>query len=181
MGSPLSSIIAEVFIDRLERWTLKYSHYSTCVLWSRYIDDIFCIWRGSNLELKKFHVDLHKFDEHISFTVEIENCELNFLDLNVKPVEDEIIDTLLTPVFSIYHKPTYTAVSINHCSLHPTSHKLAIIKSAVNCLLCMPLLPEDIEKETRMMESIAKMNSLKINVQLLILSLIHISEPTRPY
>ena len=156
-------------MDRLERWTLKYSPHSKHVLqWSRYVDDVFWIWRGSDHQLNKFHEDLHKFDSNISFTLENGHHNLNFLDLNIKLAPDDINDGLISAIFSVYRKPSFTGISINNQSLHPTSHKLAVIKSAVNRLLQLPLRPDAFESETKTIEHIAKINSLQINVRLLI-------------
>ena len=135
-------------MDRLERWALKHSRYSSHVLlWSRYIEDIFCVWWGSESQLNKFQADLHSFDPNISFTLENGHHHLSYLDLNIKLVLDDINDSMLTPIFSVYRKPSFTGVSINGQSLHPTMHKLAVIKSAVNRLLCLPLLHNAEEKE----------------------------------
>ena len=44
MGGPLSSLVDDVLIERLERWALKISKYSHhAIFWYRYVDDILCI------------------------------------------------------------------------------------------------------------------------------------------
>ena len=55
MGGPLSSLIPNVLIDRLERWVFKHSRYSKhALIWNRYVDDVFCVWTASDLELNLF-------------------------------------------------------------------------------------------------------------------------------
>ena len=63
MGGPFSSLMADVLMDRLERWVLNFARFSSLVLlWYRYVDDTFCIWNGTDSELETFTKDLHTFD-----------------------------------------------------------------------------------------------------------------------
>ena len=42
MGGPLSSLLADIFMDRLEQWILKFGrHSSKALLWYQFVDDIF--------------------------------------------------------------------------------------------------------------------------------------------
>ena len=86
MGGPLSSLIADVLMDRLERWILRFSRYSTThvSLWYRYVDDVSCAWTDSDATLNLFLRDLNRFHENISFTLEISGTSLNYLDLTIQ-------------------------------------------------------------------------------------------------
>ena len=56
MGSPLSPLFAEIYMDHLEKNIVtdkkKISNYIKP--WSRYVDDIFCIWTGTQRQLNQF-------------------------------------------------------------------------------------------------------------------------------
>ena len=84
MGSPLLSIIAEVLMDWLERWALnRWSKPDNVFLWYRYVEDVFCGWRGPHSDLQKFHHPLHSFYGSIEFTLEVGGHSLNFLDITI--------------------------------------------------------------------------------------------------
>ena len=164
MGGPLSSLVADVLIDRLERWVLKISKYSHhAILWYRYVDDILCIWTGSDLELNLFLRDLNSFRDSISSTMGIGDKALNFLDLTIRLLPDNLDDGLLTPRFSIFQKSTYTGLSINQRSLHPMSHKFASINAAIHRMISLPLSPSERKKETAIIASIATKNGLNVD------------------
>ena len=139
MGGPMSSLIAEVLMDRLERWVLRrWYQFGNVILWYRYVDDVFCIWEGSDNNLQKFQKVLHSFDDNIQFTMEIGGHKINYLDLTISLSCDDLSDGLLYPTFSIYCKPTFSGVSIHGSSWHPVTQKLAVIRSAMNRLLSFP-------------------------------------------
>ena len=115
MGGPLSSLMADIFMDRLERWALKSARFSSQVLlWFRFVDDILCFWLGTDMELEIFTSDLQKFDDNLSFTVERAEHLINFLNITISLKHDEIEDGLLTPHFSVYRKSEFTGVSIHN-------------------------------------------------------------------
>jgi len=121
MGGPIASFIVEVFMNRLVQWIFRHARFANRVIsWYRYVDDVFCIWQGTDFELQHFHHQLHSFDENIRFTIEIGNRTLNYLDLTISLAEDNLNDGMLTPEFSVYRKDTFTAVSIHQNSWHPT-------------------------------------------------------------
>ena len=100
--------------------------------------------------------------------MEVGEKVLNFLDLTIRLLPDDLDDGLLTPVFSVYQKPTYTGLSINQQSLHPTSHKFAAIHAAVHRMISLPLSSSEREKEIAVISSIAEKNGLSINVPTLV-------------
>ena len=169
MGGPLSALLANVYMDRLERWTLKYGRGAPgVVLWYRFVDDIFCIGSGTQEELNLFTHDLQRFDGNLKFDITDAGHSANFLDVTIRLLPDDIQDDLLTPVFSIYRKPQYTDVSIHQRSLHPPSQKLSVIHSAVTHLLRLPLSQDAYDTEIDAIEQIVKLNDLKVNVPKLI-------------
>jgi len=167
MGGPmLSSIIAEVFMDRLERRTLnRYSRFGHAILWCRYVDDVFCIWRGTDEELGKFRRLLHSFDDNITFTVEVGGHRINYLDLTIELCHDELDDGMLTPTFLIYRKETFSGLSIHQDSWYPTNQKFAVVRALVNRVVSLPLAPDTEEVETKLIERIAAVHGLRSNVR----------------
>jgi len=169
IGGPLSSLIADVLMDRSERWILRFSQYSRhALLCYRYVDDVFCVWTGSDVELNLFLRDLNRFHENISFTLELGGTTLNYLDLTIQLLPVNIDDNCLVPVFSVFRKPTYTGVSIHQRSLHPTSHKFASLYAAINRMLSLPLSLTEQRRETEVIRAIAEKNCLPVNVPSLI-------------
>ncbi|UYV72853.1 PDE7B [Cordylochernes scorpioides] len=74
MGSPLSSIVAEVVMGSLDQW-INQTHSSDIHYWRRYVDDIFCILKPNKLQ--PILDTLHTFHADIKFTYETETNLLN--------------------------------------------------------------------------------------------------------
>ena len=130
IGGPLSPLLANVFMDRWEQWVLKFGRYSSCAtLWYRFVDDICCIWSGTDDELHQFTADLQKYDFKLKFGVTNSHHFANYLDVSVALEPDSI-----TAKFFIYRKTHYTGLSIHRDSLHPTSQKLSAFHSAITPL-----------------------------------------------
>ncbi|UYV80991.1 hypothetical protein LAZ67_19002420 [Cordylochernes scorpioides] len=78
MGSPLSTVVAEVVMRSLDQW-ITSRHSSDIFLWRRYIDDTFCL--VSEVSASHILSDLNSFHPDIAFTHETENHSvLPFLD-----------------------------------------------------------------------------------------------------
>ncbi|UYV75838.1 hypothetical protein LAZ67_13001533 [Cordylochernes scorpioides] len=70
MGSPLSTVVAEVVMRSLDQW-ITSRHSSDIFLWRRYIDDTFCL--VSEVSASHILSDLNSFHPDIAFTHETEN------------------------------------------------------------------------------------------------------------
>ena len=80
MGSPLSPIIANLFMENFKQNALSTAH-SKPEWWLRYVDDTFIIWAHGREELVNFVDHLNKQSNSIKFTMEMEeNNSLPFLD-----------------------------------------------------------------------------------------------------
>ena len=85
MGSPLAPIIADIFMDSFEEEILG----SGCPLvekveyWLRYVDDVLCLWKGTETELSDFLAFINSLHSTIQFPLEVGGHEINFLDLTI--------------------------------------------------------------------------------------------------
>ena len=72
IGSPLDSIIFEVFMDKLES---EFSNPSTLsshisiAFWRRYVDDVLCLWTGLTDKVSQFHQFISGLYPSIDFAV----------------------------------------------------------------------------------------------------------------
>ena len=69
-----------------------------CVLWLRYIDDLFLIWEGSEQPAKTFAGQLNDNALNLKFTCKISNKSTEFLDVLVEIPEGKMNN-------SLYRKP----------------------------------------------------------------------------
>lgn len=127
MGSPLSSLVADIFMSQLEKDIMDNSHSSSFSVkfWRRYVDDIICVWDGTEPDLSRFFNEMNAYHPSMEFTLEIGGDQIHFLDLTLHFKEFD--SQQKTTVFNIYRKETFTGDSINGSSLHPQSQKLAAI------------------------------------------------------
>ena len=136
MGSPLSPLLTEIYMAEFERRLFEKTTSKRHIqFWCRYVDDIFCVWLGTERQLKGFLSELNDVDKNIQFTMEIQ-CEgkLNFLDLQLSTNEGSI-------QYNIYRKPTTTdaiipnnskqSITIKHAALRSLVHRLEIIPMSV--------------------------------------------------
>lgn len=120
--------------------------------WHRYVDDVFCIWKGTYRQLDSFLKLLNSIDNNINFTVEKEiNQSLNFLDLTITRCSNKLN-------FNVYRKPTSTDTIIPANSCHPIQTKYAVFHSFINRLLNLPLSKIDYINEINTIKLIAKNN-----------------------
>ena len=101
MGGPLSMLVADIFMDRLETDILGDGGVSQYIrFWARSVD-IICIWRGPDVEFRNFLGVLNGYDAEIKFTAEIGGNRIDFLDLSISLVEHL---NILRANFGIYRK-----------------------------------------------------------------------------
>ena len=101
MGSPLSPIVANLYMESFEERALM-SVTLQPKMWLRYVDDTFAIWPHGREELQRFHIHLNTQHPAIQFTMEEESEErIPFLDVMVERRGSHVRT-------SVYSKPTNT-------------------------------------------------------------------------
>ena len=88
-------------------------------IWWRYIDDIFFNWELGEESLEKFINKLNTFHQTTKFTAEYSKKAINFLDVNVRLVEGELMTDL-------FLKPTDTHQLLDPSPSHPYHCKKGI-------------------------------------------------------
>mgnify|MGYP000914694660 CR=1 FL=1 len=108
-------------MERLENELFQSDHplFALIVLWRRYIDDIFCIWTGSEQALHQLLEVLNGLYPSIQFTIEAGGATLNFHDLKISTQQQMY-------AFKIYRKPANPDITIHGESHCPLPHELAV-------------------------------------------------------
>ena len=126
MGSPISSLLANIYISqKIEKHDLF--NEPNLIYHTRYVDDFFILWSGSELQFKKFVINLNTVCDSLQFTHEFESQgSINFLDTTITRTEEKGFS------FSIYQKQYGTTNPIPWHSNHPNSMKLGIFQGYVD-------------------------------------------------
>ena len=120
MGSPVSAVIANLYMESFEEQAINTSSYKPTI-WKRYVDDTFTILDHGNVD--DFLQHLNNQQPSIRFTMETENNnKLAFLDTAVSREPDGRLTT------SVYRKPTHTDQYLAYDPHHPQSVKRGIVK-----------------------------------------------------
>ncbi|KAL3283515.1 hypothetical protein HHI36_006654 [Cryptolaemus montrouzieri] len=131
MGNPLSPLLAEIFMDNIEKTIHKHLLSKHFPYWYRYVDDIIVCFTGTNRQFTVFKNFIKNLHPKIKFTSEIEqNNSINFLDLTITRSNNK--------QFLIYHKPSHTDITIHYTSAHLYQHKVAAFNSYIHRLLNTP-------------------------------------------
>lgn len=123
MGSPLSPIVANLYMESLEKRALETTAVKPTI-WRRYVDDTFVLWPHGSEKLEQFHKHLNSQHPQIQFTKEVEgDSQISFLDVLIKK-ENGKLTTM------VYRKPTDTG-RYTHFSSH---HHPKVKSGTVRCL-----------------------------------------------
>ena len=121
MGSPLSPIVANLYMENLERAALSSAKLAP-TMWRRYVDDTFVLWPHGADQLEEFHAHLNRQHPQIQFTKEEESDnQISFLDVLVKR-ENGRFKT------AVYRKPTHTDRYTHFASHHHPQVKSGTIR-----------------------------------------------------
>ena len=111
MGTRVAPNFANVYMGRFQDFKTEWSN--CVILWVRFTDDIFLIWKGDIDSLTIFIDHLNNAATSIKFTHEISANSVNFLDTTVLKDRQGNIST------DVYQKPTDTQPYLHWTSAHP--------------------------------------------------------------
>ena len=122
MGSPLSPVLANLFMGYHEQKWLESFEECELILYRKYVDDIICLF-NSESDADKFFVFLNQWHPKIKFTIEkqTEN-QLSFLDLLITCNEENFLT-------SVYRKKHSIDLYTNYLSFTPFSYKIGLVKT----------------------------------------------------
>ncbi|CAJ0949522.1 unnamed protein product [Ranitomeya imitator] len=150
MGSNVAPPYANAYMAHYED-TLIYTHelFRNHVLtWKRYIDDVFCIWKGDLDSLQTFFQFLKTAWPGLDFTMTHDFHQISFLDTLVNKDTNGNLST------DLYSKPTDRNSLLHYDSFHPPNMKKSIPKSQLNRVT--KIVSDPVSKDQRMSEMKSK-------------------------
>jgi hypothetical protein len=144
MGSPLSPIIAEIFMDEVETGILQKTTRKPKI-WLRYVDDVLLIWEHGEEALNTFLRLANNEHANVKFTLEVEEkSSLPFLDKLIIREGSKL-------GFKMYRKPTCSDRYIDASSHHHPAQLNGVIKNLFHRILSTTdekYIQEDTDKLT---------------------------------
>ena len=119
MGTKCAPTYASLFMGAFEQSHLIPKIKDFILLYVRYIDDIFFLWKGSEEELLKFLASVNKLHPTIKFDYAYSKSNITFLDSRIS-FSGRKLKT------SIFSKPTDRKAYVHSRSFHPRATKEAI-------------------------------------------------------
>jgi hypothetical protein len=159
MGSPISGMAAEIYIQLLENRFVKHSlENKQIIYYKRYVDDILIIYDLSKTNDILITSQINNVDSCLEFKTSKEDCNnINYLDISIQRNDTNVnID--------IYRKPTETGTIIHATSNHQFEQKMAAFNCYIHRLLRMPLTNHAKQKEWNTILTIAKTNGYHPNI-----------------
>jgi hypothetical protein len=119
MGTKCAPTYASLFMGKFEETYIIPKIRNSIMMYVRYIDDIFLIWKGSEEDLNKFLIEINEVHHSIKFDHELSRKSVNFLDCKVSLTGNRLSSAVFT-------KPTDRKSYLHAKSYHPKSTKEAI-------------------------------------------------------
>ena len=120
MGTKCAPTYATLFMGKFEETYILPNIKESILQYSRYIDDIFFIWFGSEVDLIKATYHLNSVHPTIKFAIKYSREKINVLDTTVIITNENKLKT------TVYNKPTDEKSYLHAKSYHPESTKKAI-------------------------------------------------------
>lgn len=126
MGKAYSPNLANIYLLEFDQAAMENFRIKPRYFF-RYLDDIFFLWEGNELELLEYNNFLNTLIPGISITFEYDLRSVNFLDCTV--FKHEIEDNLITLQTKVFFKSTDTHQLLHRNSHHPSHSTLGLLKS----------------------------------------------------
>ena len=123
MGSPLSPIVANIYMEHFEKIAIQTPNKTPSCGFDMCVDDTFSLWPDGPEELSLFLNHINNIRPSIQFTMEVEDDEkIPFLDVLVVRSNGKVMS-------EVYWKPTHTDRYLHYQSYHPHHIKTGIIRT----------------------------------------------------
>ena len=154
MGSPLSPIIANIYMEAFEKQAISTAQHPP-IFWRRFVDDTFVVIQKTKED--SFFNHLNSIDERIQFTREESRSDgsMPFLDTLVTINGDGSLST------KVYRKKTHTDLYLQWDSHHSIAAKYSVI----NTLHHRPGLCAPTNSYWKKRKNILKRSSQRTNIQ----------------
>ncbi|XP_072030474.1 uncharacterized protein [Amphiura filiformis] len=128
MGSPVSPIVANLFMEWLEQEAITTAPLDCKPkLWRRYVDDILEIINKDSTQKLTDHLNTTDQSGNIKFTYEEEKeGQIPFLDTLLIRKQDGTVKLL------VYRKKTHTDQYLSFKSQHPLHQELGVVRTLMN-------------------------------------------------
>ena len=123
MGSPLSPIVTNLFMEDFETKALASAQFRT-KKWKTFVDDTYVIWSHRSEKQDRFLNHINSQSDSIKFTMEVEeNGCLPFLDILLSRRDDGCI------CHQVFRKKTHTDQYLHASSHHFPSQKFGVLST----------------------------------------------------
>jgi hypothetical protein len=118
MGSPLSSTLAEIYLQYFKELMIKHwTETGEITYYRRYVDDIIIMFDQNKTDADTITNHKNNMHKHLELKPTAEENNISYLDLLIHRDNH-------SPQMGIYRKPTQTDTTIHFTSNHPLEHKL---------------------------------------------------------
>jgi len=142
MGSPVSPLLANLFMEWLEKQAIATAPVECKPkFWKRYVDDVLELIKKGKVRNLTDHINTIDPTGNTKFTYEEEeDKQITFLDTLLVRREDGSVKLL------VYRNKSHTDQYLNFGSHHPLNHKLGVMRTLLE--RCCSIVTEEDDRKT---------------------------------